>query len=506
VASSYTASEIHHLQNEILEQSKQIEQFIATADASESSFLALKTLFSLFKSELSVNLSLRQLFVDQRKAFESANASVDDFLQRVHGLGYENADDLTFVLTVLQSQLKKLRRMRRVRRAAVHEIRNSEVIAEHLQVQEAENSVFVASLNTQLSRAQTDITSLRQQLNESESRICDLRTMLNCSEVERRKLETSLGESESMRQRIAELEQERDLLIAKKGRWSQRVKNGEAKVDELTNQIAELQLSFAQEIDDIHAQYRLKTDRAKEAHRRRIEEVDQRRQKAMDELTAANQLDREKAQLLHRRELEELRKAHQSELQLLRSQCESEGQKSESIIRNQNERIQELENSVRQFEAGKKTIEDDDQITRQKCERLFRKVRSLRNELERIVESHQQEVSKLRKEHERREQQTRATLEEQLTAEVNKCNVVERELRLEVNEQQIENKRLREQLRQYSYILEQKEGMLAKLQSGGETVEEPSKSRRTRESHLTSRRMKCNLYFNTCDDPSAPGC
>jgi chromosome segregation ATPase len=259
VASSYTASEIHHLQNKILQQSKQIEQFIATADESESSFRVLKTLFSLFKSELSVNLSLRKRLVDQRKGFESASSSIDHFLQQVHELGYENIDDLAFVFTVLQSQLKKLRRIRRVRRAAAQEIRDSEAIAEQLHVQKAENSVLVASLNTQLSRAQTEVADLRQQLNESESRMCDLKTMLNCSEVERRKLETSRGDSETMRRRIAQFEQERQSFIAKysakKGGWSQRVISAEEKVEELTTHITELQSSFAQEIDDIHAQY-----------------------------------------------------------------------------------------------------------------------------------------------------------------------------------------------------------------------------------------------------------
>jgi chromosome segregation ATPase len=180
-------------------------------------------------------------------------------------------------------------------------------------------------------------------------------------------------------------------------------------------------------------------------------------------------------------------------------------QKSESIIRDQKERIQQLENAIGQLEAEKKTTEDGDQVPKHKCQRLVRKVRSLRNELKRVVEAHQQETSKLRKEHERRERQTRTTLEEQFASEANKCNAVERELRFEVSEQQIENKRLREQLRQYSYILEQKEAMLTRLQSGGEPDEEPAKRKRPKESHLTSRRMRCNLYFNNCDDPSASG-
>jgi hypothetical protein len=84
--------------------------------------------------------------------------------------------------------------------------------------------------------------------------------------------------------------------------------------------------------------------------------------------------------------------------------------------------------------------------------------------------------------------------------------MAQRELRLEPNEQQTENKCLREQLRQYSYILEQKERMLARLQSAREPAEKSSKPRRTRKSHSTSRRMRCNLYFNTYNDPTASGC
>jgi archaellum component FlaC len=183
-------------------------------------------------------------------------------------------------------------------------------------------------------------------------------------------------------------------------------------VDELTTQITELKFSLAREIEDIHAQYRLKADKLKETHRKRLEEADESGYKSIAELTAANQLDREKAQSLHRSELEGLCKSHQSELHLLRTQCESEVQKSESIIRDQKERIQQLENAIGQFEAEKKTTEDGDQVSKHKCQRLVRKVRSLRNELERVVEAHQQETSKLRKEHEQRERQTRTTLEE----------------------------------------------------------------------------------------------
>jgi uncharacterized protein YoxC len=93
-----------------------------------------------------------------------------------------------------------------------------------------------------------------------------------------------------------------------------------------------------------------------------------------------------------------------------------------------------LDNSVRQFGVGNKTIEEDDQITRQKFQRLFRKVWSLGKELKCLVESYRQEASKLWKEHERREQQTWATLEGQFPGQVNKCNATEGELRLKMNE------------------------------------------------------------------------
>jgi hypothetical protein len=160
VSSSCTAAEVHRLQDGILEQLKQIEQFINATDGTESSssLPVLKTLFSLFKSELTVNLSLRQLLVEQKQTSESPNSAIDDFLQRVRELGYGNANDLMFVLAVLQSQSKRIRRLKKAGKSAAEQIRQNEETSERLQIQEAESSV----LNVQLSKASTEAACLQQ--------------------------------------------------------------------------------------------------------------------------------------------------------------------------------------------------------------------------------------------------------------------------------------------------------------------------------------------------------
>ena len=64
--SNSSEAEMIHLQTQILQQSKEIENYIFNNDNSKTdktSLAVLKSLFALFKSELSINLSFRKTLV-----------------------------------------------------------------------------------------------------------------------------------------------------------------------------------------------------------------------------------------------------------------------------------------------------------------------------------------------------------------------------------------------------------------------------------------------------------
>ena len=101
-----TDFEVSDLQDEILQQSRQIESYIAKKKhtAKDDSFQILLTLFSMFKSELSVNLALRRQLIAEKdrsaqideesgrtgKKIKALKLQLDQAEQRIRSLEDEN--------------------------------------------------------------------------------------------------------------------------------------------------------------------------------------------------------------------------------------------------------------------------------------------------------------------------------------------------------------------------------------------------------------------------------
>jgi chromosome segregation ATPase len=454
--SSTCSNEIHILQNEILEQTKQIEQFIASGDESDDTpaFVVLKSLFTLFKSELSVNLSLRKLLFEQKNSTESLSEQIRDFLIQIEGLGYDKVDDFNAILAIIRSQLKRLHHLKKAKKTSVDQARKNEDLAtqlEALNIQEAENSILIASLNTHLRKATTENSTLRHQLNAAEKQTESFQGLLSSSEQTKHKLEGDFAsrakEIDTLQSRIRESETEKVSTISA---LQQKVGHYHDRVRELSERNTELVTAHAEELDRIQGEINIKIDEMKATRRKKVNRV-------VSELKARHQQEMHELKLSHQRDVEKLRQAHDTDLR-------DRAQKFETCAEEQSAEIRKLEAVVAELELQKKAGNEDDQLVKRKYHKLLRKIQSLKSELERIVPIHEREISKLRQEYDDHEQQLRVSLEASFAAELNKIKLAERELRFEVDEQQIENKRLREQLRQYSYILEQKDGILAKLQ------------------------------------------
>jgi DNA repair exonuclease SbcCD ATPase subunit len=115
VLSSSLDADMSGLQNEILKRSRAIESFIAGPSGdSEAALAVLKALFGLFKSELSVNLSLRQRIVKDRAISQKVRAEIDTFFTAVRESGYESGTDFTEIVRILKAQ-----------RAEVHQLKES---------------------------------------------------------------------------------------------------------------------------------------------------------------------------------------------------------------------------------------------------------------------------------------------------------------------------------------------------------------------------------------------
>ena len=126
-----TDSEIFKLQNEILMQSKQIEDFLKSKGTKETSqqMEALKYLFALFKSELSVNLSLRRLLMAERQKSDQMSAEINNFLGIMNGLGLGEFSDFFSVIRKIKSLLKKLEKRENLKKAFKKEIKEHDILA-----------------------------------------------------------------------------------------------------------------------------------------------------------------------------------------------------------------------------------------------------------------------------------------------------------------------------------------------------------------------------------------
>jgi hypothetical protein len=462
VSSACTGAEIHMLQNEILEQTKQIQLFIETTDSDESpAFVVLKSLFTLFKSELSVNLSLRKLLFDQRKSTESISVEIGEFLAQVRGLGYDGIDSFNAILSIIHDQTKRARRLRKLGHASADQIRrNGELEAqlEAMRLQEAESSVAIASLNAQLAKSASEAAALRNQIGAQEKQLHSLHSLLTASEKGKHETaETEMAlvkEAEALRRRAEEAEQQ-------KVRHREKFHRAREKVRELSDRIQEIEEVRGQEIESFQA--RFETERA--ARKRKVEDLQIGSGQAIAQLKEAHRQEIEELRRAQAREMEKISQAWETEKGQIRKQHAAElreqAQKFEVLSEEQRAHVRKLEAIISQLQLKGG---DDDQAIKRKYHKVVKKIQALKAELEQIAPIHESEIRKLQQEYEDRERQLRAQLEGSCTGEINRCKSAERELRFDLGEQQLENKRLREQLRQYSFILEQKESVLAQLQ------------------------------------------
>jgi chromosome segregation ATPase len=461
-ASGSSAVEICILQGEILEQTKQIQQFIDSTDDDDSpAFAVLKSLFMLFKSELSVNLSLRKLLVDQKKSSESVESEIAAFLAEIRGLGHAGVQDFGGVLAALGAQARKLRRLKR---ASADRARQGEGLLAQLegaQLREAEGSVAIASLNARLSQAAGEGAVLRQRLGAHEKEIQGLRALVAASEQGKRETEERGAALAKELAALGRRLEDAEAAAAKQSLYRKRHRRAASKIRSLNAAIAKLEEGHRKVMADMRA----KSAEAQEASKRAVEEL----QKAAEHLKDA-----------HRQEIEEIAGAHAKEIERHEEE-RAQLQGVERICEQQRAEIARLEGVVSELEGQKKSEDDEDQDIRHKYHKVVRKIQALKAELEQIQPMHEAEMQRLRDECEKK---SKAAIKESLAAELSHCRLVEKELKFEINEQQLENKRLREQLRQYSFILEQKEGMLAKLQIESEMNGNQNRSskRRTRES------------------------
>lgn len=328
--SSYNPTEVSHLQNEILKQSQQIEKFIQADEEHEgdSSFVVLKSLFALFKSELSVNLTLRRLLVEEKKSTETMSQQIEEFFAEMQSLGFENINDFGEVIKLIQKQATKVRKFRKLAKhfeAAVEQ--NSELTSavDTMRVEEADKAMQIASLTARLDQSTRSNKEMTQKIEESN--------------LEREKIEQSLdqltNEMKALQARINEMEQEKTFMTSKftgkKDKMKQKMADASEKVKLLQEQIENLKVIHEQEVAEVKNKYKTKMNDLLQQRKefqsesqKTIEQMKATLEAAMSGLREDKKRETEELKTEHVTELEDVKERYEEKLEKLTEQFQAE--------------------------------------------------------------------------------------------------------------------------------------------------------------------------------------
>ena len=180
---SFSDMQVSQLQAEILQQSKDIEAFIKNSrkDDDSASLTVLKSLFVLFKSELSVNLKLRKLLVDERKKKSQCEVELKSFFHAVHKIGYQNINDLSTIVECLNEQDNQITNLLKSARQLKEEKANSKKLILQISEMQKQQTVQLQSDNDkdkqmkmieqELDMCKKNIEVLNMEVNEKTNKL-----------------------------------------------------------------------------------------------------------------------------------------------------------------------------------------------------------------------------------------------------------------------------------------------------------------------------------------------
>ena len=180
---TFSDAEIYNLQNEILKQSKQIEAFIMTQKPTEQNkqMDALKYLFSIFKTELSVNFSLRKQLINLKNDNSGLFSEINQFIQDFQGLGYRDVHDFQNVIQIIKKLKQKAKKNKKLQFALSQTLDENEQLREMLEEQnkvenkaepqQIEPKIQVVTDNSKERELNDEIMRLKQELQLAQMKI-----------------------------------------------------------------------------------------------------------------------------------------------------------------------------------------------------------------------------------------------------------------------------------------------------------------------------------------------
>ena len=192
-----TENELNALQNEILTQGQEIEQFIQYHSSSHKStptFHALQMLFELFKSELSMNLSLRRSLIEEKENNQQNTEYIEKLEQEKKSFFHQISEGSSTQITEYGQVISFVIDQMRIAEKSLSRCKKSKSRSHSNSKLEKDNQL----LTSEIKQLQNDNQALRMQLHNVKGSV----QSASIYEVENQRLKTQLQQIRSSNEEL----------------------------------------------------------------------------------------------------------------------------------------------------------------------------------------------------------------------------------------------------------------------------------------------------------------
>lgn len=508
-------TEIFKLQNEILKHSKMVEDYLNSSKANENtnSAKSLKYLFSLFKSELSVNLSLRKLLLDTRNKNDTVLNDVNRFLGILVDMGFQNVNDFDSVIEIIKSLLNRISKLETKRSKLQKKIKKG------FQIEDAEYQMQIAQLNSENDKLKQEIEHIRNEFNNyklnqfqfQQNSIPNQNLIQTQQELENMRVQLTQNsqivqklqeEKFKLNLQISELNSENTALKQKLTEQSTSPKiinDDNSKFEDEISQLKDIISKLETEKKDIIAE----NSTLKKKIDDMSNQTDYTNTKEISKFVKViennnnDQLLNEISHLKAMIEAQKQNKTDEKQISQLKStikDLQAQLSEKQTIINDNEKKYTDLQKNYDQYNSKMESISKEIETLKSKLteskKKSSQKLKTLKNQYEELIKTqnlqnsqklksqkneyekkilnikneYENKLENQRKEYQDREESYRKSLNDAIQSQTAQKELIERELKFKVEELECENRTLRDQMRKLSYTLDQEEKELARLQ------------------------------------------
>ena len=459
--SSVSDAQVSQLQAEILQQSKVIEQFIknTSKDEDSASFSFLKSLFVLFKSELSINLKLRTILVDERNKFSQIKEEIKYFFRSLQKLGFTNLKDFRSVLDFISNQdkyyqdfqksvFKTIKSEKHKNKKLQSQLVNLQQISSLNNDSNDEKEKEISNLTEKIAQYEQNFQLLNKSVQDKEDMINSLKKIIDEKKEDNEKSKILINNLEKELQELKQSNQSKNNENANKYMLNQI--HSLQKENEMLKQIQkDNQTKKEREIMDLNAQNIIDIETIKAEYIERCNAIKSQKDNIENQLKT---------------ELDDIKTCNiqlkQQLTELYQSNEKLKQQLTESYQSNDN-----MKQHITEKESNIKELRQINTNLYQKIKKMKNKFKKVKRSFNELNNNHQIEIEQIKEEFDSQLKSSISQVETDVRNKIEQSESVNRQLRITIDEQKTEVNSLRDLVKKLSLNLQQEEAENARMQA-----------------------------------------